>query len=80
MPYEYFSDEDHLRDWLQAEKDAETLRKFLEKHIFGTRDFFEYLELCGALRKMQKLRWAELNIPDQITSADKGSQEGGRRE
>jgi len=80
MPYEYFSDEDHLRDWLQAEKDTETLRKFLEQYIFGTRDFFEYLELCGALRKMQKLRWAELNIPDQITSADKGNQEGWRRE
>src|SRR5215472_5407701 len=28
MPYEYFSDEDHLRRWLQAEKDPGEFRQF----------------------------------------------------
>lgn len=65
MPYEYFSDEAHLREWLQAEKDTDTLKRFLEKYIYGTSDFTEYLELCGGIRKMQSLRRAELNLPVQ---------------
>src|SRR5207249_1200836 len=30
MPYEYFSDEAHLRHWLEAEKDLDTFRQFLD--------------------------------------------------
>lgn len=62
MPYEYYSDEEHLAEWLQAEEDPETYRQFLEKYIYGTMDFHEYLELCGGLEKMQKLRRLELLI------------------
>jgi glutaconate CoA-transferase subunit A len=63
MPYEYYSDEDHLRKWLEAEKDPDSLKKFLERFIYGTKDFFEYLELCGGMKKLQQLRWTELNLP-----------------
>src|SRR5262249_6357133 len=49
MPYEYFSDEAHLRSWLVAEKDVATLQEFLRTHVFGVRDFAEYLQLCGGL-------------------------------
>jgi glutaconate CoA-transferase subunit A len=62
MPYEYYSDEEHLAEWLQAEEDPETYRAFLEKFIYGTQDFNEYLELCGGLKKMQVLRRLELLI------------------
>jgi len=62
MPYEYYSDEEHLTEWLQAEEDPETYRQFLEKYIFGTKSFEEYLELCGGLQKMQKLRRLEFLI------------------
>jgi glutaconate CoA-transferase subunit A len=31
MPYEYFSDEDHLKEWLTLEKDPEAFEAFLEK-------------------------------------------------
>ncbi|MCR4427856.1 MAG: CoA transferase subunit A [Caldiserica bacterium] len=59
MPYEYYSDEEHLSEWLQAEEDPDTYQAFLEKYIFNTRSFEEYLELCGGMKKMQKLRQME---------------------
>ena len=30
MPYEYFSDEEHLAQWMKVEKDPEAFEKFLE--------------------------------------------------
>lgn len=59
MPYEYFSDEEHLARWLEVEKDAATLRAFLEQHIYGVRDFTEYLQRCGGLPRLQELRQQE---------------------
>ena len=60
MPGEYFSDEDHLKLWLEVEKDAAAFQQFLEDHIFGAKDFAEYLERCGGLPRMQQLRQREL--------------------
>ncbi len=59
MPYEYFSDENHLRLWLEAEKDLEVFRKFLDTYIYGVKHFGEYLQLCGGLERMQELRRQE---------------------
>ena len=60
MPYEYYSDEDHLRHWLEVEADEAKYRAFIEQHIFGVRDFSEHLLLCGGLPRLQKLRQEEL--------------------
>lgn len=59
MPYEYFSDENHLCQWLQAEKDLNEFRKFLDKYIYGVKSFAEYLQLCGGLERLQELRRQE---------------------
>jgi glutaconate CoA-transferase subunit A len=59
MPYEYYSDEDHLAEWLEAEKDEATFKVFLDKYIFGTRDFDEYLALKGGQARMSELRALE---------------------
>jgi glutaconate CoA-transferase subunit A len=59
MPYEYFSDEDHLRQWLEAEKDTDTFRKFLDNYIYGVSSFTEYWQRCGGLDRMQQLRQQE---------------------
>lgn len=59
MPYEYFSDEDHLRDWLKAESDPETLAAFLERHIYGVKDFNGYLDAIGGIARLQELRSLE---------------------
>ena len=59
MAYEYFSDEDHLRLWLKVEEDPGKFKEFLDKYIYGTKDFNEYLELCGGIQRINQLRAQE---------------------
>ncbi len=59
MAYEYFSDEDHLMQWLEAEKDPETFARFMDKYIYQVADFNEYLQLCGGLERIRALREME---------------------
>lgn len=61
MPYEYFSDEDHIRKWLTVEEDQQAYLQFIEQYVFGVSDFSEYLELCGGEARMKELREQELN-------------------
>lgn len=56
MPYLYFSDEEHLQEWLRAEKDSAGLADFLERNIYGVPDFTSYLNLHGGLARMAALR------------------------
>ena len=65
MPYEYFSDEEHLKLWMEVEKDPGQFKKFLDKYIFGTKNFNEYLELCGGISKINDLRAQEHLIENQ---------------
>ena len=60
MPYEYFSDEEHLRGWLQAECDPATHAAWLDRYVFGATSFNEYLDACGGLARMQELRRQEM--------------------
>jgi len=62
MPYEYFSDEEHLKTWLKVERDPEELEIFLQEQIYGVKDFYEYLNLNGGIEKMKKLRAIEYLI------------------
>lgn len=59
MPYEYFSDEEHLKKWLTIEKDPEEFKAFFKKQILDTKDFYEYLELNGGIDRILKLRAIE---------------------
>jgi glutaconate CoA-transferase, subunit A len=59
MPYEYFSDEDHLRQWLDVERDLAAYKSFIDKYILGVGDFADYLQLCGGLPRLQRLRQEE---------------------
>lgn len=60
MPYEYYSDEDHLHAWLAAERDGASHAAFLERHVLGVATFDEYLTTCGGLERMRRLRAEEL--------------------
>lgn len=60
MPYEYFSDEEHLKLWLEVERDLDGFKVFLDKYILGVRDFSEYLQACGGPARLQQLRRQEL--------------------
>jgi glutaconate CoA-transferase subunit A len=66
MPYEYFSDEPHLKAWLEAETDLSRLQAFLKRYIYDVKDFTEYLQLCGGLERLRELRRQEflLNRPE----------------
>lgn len=59
MPYEYYSDEDHLAEWMAAEQDETTLKAFVDKYIYGVKDFQQYLALKGGERRMAELRALE---------------------
>jgi glutaconate CoA-transferase subunit A len=63
MPGEYYSDEEHLRLWLEVEKDEAEFSKFLKKYIFDTPDFESYLQLCGGMNRIRELRALELLVP-----------------
>ena len=59
MPGEYYSDEEHLGEWLRVERDPEALAAFLERNIYSSNNFFEYIEKNGGLAKLQALREQE---------------------
>lgn len=64
MPYLYFSDEEHLAQWMKVEKDPEAFEKFLDHHIYGVSNFEEYLERCGGLKRIEELQKLENLVED----------------
>lgn len=68
MPYEYFSDERHLRQWLDLEEKPAEFEAFIDRHIRQTKDFNEYLALCGGLERLRLLRQEELLIDREARS------------
>jgi glutaconate CoA-transferase subunit A len=65
MPGEYFSDEEHLRQWMDAETDESSLRVFLQRYIYGVADFGAYLLLCGGTDRIRTLRARELLLEEK---------------
>jgi len=59
MPYEYTSDEEHLSEWVKAEQDPAELEAFLQKYIYGTQDFEEYLALACSQQRLAELQSME---------------------
>ena len=62
MPYEYFSDEAHIKEWLVAEKDSETFKTFLNENLYGCQDHEQYIMKNGGIANMNKLREREFMI------------------
>ena len=67
MAYEYFSDEEHLREWLNVQKDPEEFRRFLARNIYECPDHYEYIRRNGGIEKMNKLRQKELLLHREIS-------------
>lgn len=55
MPGCYFSDEAHLREWLDTELDPEAHAAFVRRLILDTPDFDGYLDACGARDRLPEL-------------------------
>ncbi|MBM4004221.1 MAG: CoA transferase subunit A [Planctomycetes bacterium] len=60
MPYEYYSDEIHLREWLTAEEDPQRYQEFIDRILLSVDCFADYLERSGGKQRMQSLRDEEL--------------------
>lgn len=58
-PFEYFSDEKHIKEWLAIEEDPAAFKKFLDENIYNVKDFSEYLEKHGGKKRMEELRRLE---------------------
>jgi glutaconate CoA-transferase, subunit A len=65
MPYEYFSDEAHIKEWMAAEKDDATLKTFLDEIIYNCKDHEQYIIRNGGVQKMNKLRALEFMLPGE---------------
>ncbi|MFP6703477.1 MAG: CoA-transferase [Planctomycetaceae bacterium] len=59
MPYEYYSDEEHIRKWLSVEEDLEEYTRFLDHHIFEVSDHQEYVRRAGGLDRLEELKRLE---------------------
>ena len=59
MPYEYYSDEEHIGQWLAVEEDLDEYRRFLDYHIFEVSDHQEYVRRAGGLDRLEELRRLE---------------------
>jgi glutaconate CoA-transferase, subunit A len=56
MPLLYYSDEEHMAQWLKLSRTEAGAKAYFDKYVYGVRDFDEYLGLVGGRAKMQRLR------------------------
>ena len=59
MPLLYYSDEEHMAEWLSLSRTEEGVERYLQKYVYPVGDFKEYVELVGGAEKMEKLRRIE---------------------
>ncbi len=55
MPYRYYFDEEHIGMWLKMSKTPEGIKEYLDKYVYGPKDFSQYLKLVGGEKKMKSL-------------------------
>jgi 3-oxoacid CoA-transferase subunit A/glutaconate CoA-transferase subunit A len=59
MPNLYYSDEEHMAEWLRVSKTDEGTKQYFEKYVYGVDDFKGYLKLVGGKKKMAHLKKLE---------------------
>jgi 3-oxoacid CoA-transferase subunit A/glutaconate CoA-transferase subunit A len=59
MPLLYYSDEEHMAEWLSLSRSEEGVQKYLDKYVYPVSDFVEYVALVGGEKKMGYLRRLE---------------------
>ena len=60
MPFLYYSDEDHIGEWLNVSRTDAGTEQYFQKYVYGAKDFQGYLELVGGQKKMDRLKDIEL--------------------
>lgn len=59
MPYQYYFDEDHIREWMTLSKTDEGAQQYMDKYVFGVQDYEAYLERVGGIRTLNRLKRIE---------------------
>jgi acyl CoA:acetate/3-ketoacid CoA transferase alpha subunit len=59
MPDRYYFDEAHIGEWLRLSRTDEGVAEYLDRYVYGVRDFAEYLELIGGQEQLEYLRQVE---------------------
>jgi len=59
MPLLYYSDEEHMAEWLNLSRTEEGVGEYLEKYVFSVELFDQYLSLVGGAEKKEYLRKLE---------------------
>jgi 3-oxoacid CoA-transferase subunit A/glutaconate CoA-transferase subunit A len=73
MPGLYYSDEDHMAEWLYMTRSDEGVQEYLDKYVYGVTEFSEYIELVGGEEKMRHLeRLERLEVPFEVPWARRG--------
>ncbi|MGD2200627.1 MAG: CoA-transferase [Candidatus Bathyarchaeota archaeon] len=64
MPGLYYSDEEHMAEWLTMSRTDEGVEEYMDRYVRSVDDFSEYIELVGGEEKMDYLRKLEnLEVP-----------------
>ena len=64
MPDLYYSDEEHMAEWLKLSRSDEGVQEYMDKYVFGVENQAEYIELIGGEEKMKYLwRLEHLQVP-----------------
>jgi acyl CoA:acetate/3-ketoacid CoA transferase alpha subunit len=64
MPTLYYSDEEHMAEWLKLTKTDEGVKQYFDKYVHSVDDFKQYLKLVGGKKKMAYLKKLEhLEVP-----------------
>ncbi len=64
MPGLYYSDEEHMAEWLTLSRSEEGAQNYFDRYVYGVSDFEEYIELIGGEEKMEYLKKLEnLEVP-----------------
>jgi 3-oxoacid CoA-transferase subunit A/glutaconate CoA-transferase subunit A len=59
MSYQYYFDEEHLAEYIDAAENEETLQEYIDEYIRDTENFEEYLEKIGGEEKLAELEAIE---------------------
>ena len=76
MPYMYYFDEDHISEWLTLSKTSEGASEYMEKYVFGVKDFNEYLEKIGGMSKLNYLKNKETSFGMTVIGKSEGGSDG----
>jgi len=64
MPGLYYSDEEHMAEWLKLTKTDEGVKQYFDKYVHSVDHFKDYIKLVGGKKKMDYLNKLEhLKVP-----------------